>query len=58
MFEGVGTAMITPFNENEEVDYKSLRNFVKFQLTNKVDSLIVLGTTGKPQLLKMTKERE
>lgn len=47
MFEGVGTAMITPFNENEEVDYKSLRNFVKFQLTNKVDSLIVLGTTGE-----------
>lgn len=47
MFEGVGTAMITPFNENEEVDYESLRNFVKFQLTNKVDSLIVLGTTGE-----------
>lgn len=47
MFKGVGTAMITPFDENEEVDYESLRKFVKFQLTNNVDSLIVLGTTGE-----------
>lgn len=47
MFKGVGTAMITPFDENEEVDYESLKKFVKFQLTNNIDSLIVLGTTGK-----------
>lgn len=47
MFRGVGTAMITPFDENKEVDYESLRKFVKFQLTNNVDSLIVLGTTGE-----------
>jgi 4-hydroxy-tetrahydrodipicolinate synthase len=47
MFKGVGTAMITPFDENEEVDYESLKKFVKFQLTNNIDSLIVLGTTGE-----------
>jgi 4-hydroxy-tetrahydrodipicolinate synthase len=47
MFKGVGTAMITPFDENEEVDYESLKKIVKFQLTNNIDSLIVLGTTGE-----------
>lgn len=30
MFKGVGTAMITPFDENEEVDYESLKNLLNF----------------------------
>jgi len=47
MFTGVGTAMITPFDQEMNVDYNSLKSFVKYQLDNGVDSLIVLGTTGE-----------
>ncbi|SHE83214.1 dihydrodipicolinate synthase [Marinitoga hydrogenitolerans DSM 16785] len=46
MFKGVATAIITPFDENYEVDYKALEEFALFQM-NYVDGLVVLGTTGE-----------
>ena len=50
MFRGTGTAIITPFKEDYEVDYQSLRRFVSFQLKY-VDALIVLGTTGEAPIV-------
>ena len=47
MFQGTGTALITPFDEDLNVDYKDLKKLVKFQLDNKVNFLVVLGTTGE-----------
>jgi 4-hydroxy-tetrahydrodipicolinate synthase len=47
MFQGTGTALITPFDEDLNVDYNDLKKLVKFQLDNKVDFLVVLGTTGE-----------
>lgn len=47
MFRGTGTAIITPFDDNLNVDYSSLKKFVRFQVENNVDALIVLGTTGE-----------
>lgn len=46
MVRGVGTAMITPFRENE-VDYEALKKFVRYQIENGVHFLLVLGTTGE-----------
>ncbi|PNR95413.1 4-hydroxy-tetrahydrodipicolinate synthase [Petrotoga olearia] len=57
MFTGVGTAMITPFDKEINVDYNSLKSFVKYQLDNGVDSLIVLGTTGEAPAIE-EEERE
>jgi 4-hydroxy-tetrahydrodipicolinate synthase len=47
MFQGTGTALITPFDDDLNVDYNDLKKLVKFQLDNKVDFLVVLGTTGE-----------
>lgn len=47
IFEGVGTALITPFNENG-VDTQSLERIVNDQITAGVNALIVCGTTGEP----------
>lgn len=47
MFKGVGTALITPFNESG-IDYQSLDKLIDYQLKANVDALIVLGTTGEP----------
>ena len=47
MFEGTGTALITPFDENYDIDYSALENLVNKQLDNNIDSLIILGTTGE-----------
>ncbi|KAF2956971.1 4-hydroxy-tetrahydrodipicolinate synthase [Marinitoga sp. 38H-ov] len=56
MFKGVGTAIITPFKEDYNVDYDALEKFVDFQLKF-VDALIVLGTTGEAPTIN-EKDRE
>lgn len=48
MFNGTGTALITPFFENGKIDYKSLDNLIEFQISNNIDALVILGTTGEP----------
>lgn len=51
MFKGVGTALITPFNQDLSVDYNSIRKIVDFQIANKIDALVVLGTTGESPVI-------
>lgn len=46
MFEGIYTALVTPF-KNGEVDYKSLKNLVKDQLDKKITGFVVHGTTAE-----------
>ena len=64
MFQGVGTAIITPFiNRTEgsgirsEVDYNALEKFCEFQILNGVNALIVLGTTGEAPSVDATERR-
>jgi 4-hydroxy-tetrahydrodipicolinate synthase len=47
IFKGAGTALVTPFNINGEVDYNSLKKILQFQTENKIDAVILLGTTGE-----------
>ena len=62
---GVGVALITPFDQNHEIDYDGLHRLITFTSENGVDYLVVQGTTGetstttsqeKADLLKFTKE--
>ena len=41
------TAMITPFNNDLEVDYKEISKLVNYLIDHKTDGLVVLGTTGE-----------
>ncbi|MGM0378438.1 MAG: 4-hydroxy-tetrahydrodipicolinate synthase [Bacillota bacterium] len=50
-FNGLYTAMITPFTQNDEVDYERLEKNVEYQIENGVDGLLALGTTGEPPTL-------
>ncbi|MGQ9856201.1 MAG: 4-hydroxy-tetrahydrodipicolinate synthase [Fervidobacterium sp.] len=56
MFEGVGTAIVTPFR-NGEVDYETYRELVRWQVENGVKAIIVAGTTGEGATLTI-EERE
>jgi 4-hydroxy-tetrahydrodipicolinate synthase len=49
--KGVGVALITPFNEDESVDYEALVRLVDYQIQNNTDYLVVLGTTGETPTL-------
>ena len=46
MFKGTGTALITPFNK-EGIDYRNYGRFIDWQIDQKVEFLVVLGTTGE-----------
>lgn len=49
--KGMGVALITPFNEDESVDFASLGRLVDFQISNGTDYLVVLGTTAETPTL-------
>lgn len=55
MFRGCGTALITPF-KNNEIDFESLDRLIDNQIANGIDALFVLGTTGEPAT--MTEEEK
>lgn len=50
-FRGLATALVTPFNESEEVDYETLKNLVEWQIQNGVDAIVPVGTTGESATL-------
>ena len=54
---GMGVALITPFKEDESVDFDALKKLVEFQIKNGTDYLVVLGTTAEtPTLTEDEKE--
>lgn len=58
MFKGMGVALITPFKEDESVDYNALGRLVDFQLQNDTDYLVVLGTTAETPTLNESEKHE
>lgn len=46
-FKGTGVAIVTPFNKDHTVDYKSLNKLVDFIIKGGVEYIVVLGTTGE-----------
>ncbi len=57
-FKGMGIALITPFTKAGAVDYDALRRLLDYQLTNGVDFLCILATTGEtPCLTEFEKQQ-
>ena len=44
---GMGVALITPFNDNGNVDHIALAKIVDFNINNGADYLVISGTTGE-----------
>lgn len=56
--KGVGVALITPFNEDESVDFESLGKLVDYQVQSGTDYIVALGTTAEtPTLTEEEKEK-
>lgn len=58
MFKGVGTALITPFKENGDVDYELFEKILDNQLENEIDALVVLGTTGESPTVHLEERKK
>ena len=48
---GTGVAIVTPFNKNKEVDYKSLGKLIDYIIEGGVQYIVTLGTTGETPVL-------
>jgi dihydrodipicolinate synthase len=56
--KGMGVALITPFKEDERVDYDALNRLIDYQLQNGTDYLVVLGTTAETPTLTEKEKKE
>ncbi len=57
IFKGCGTAIITPFNKNG-VNFEEFKNLIEFQIENKVDAIIVCGTTGESSTMTLEEKKQ
>ena len=56
IFKGSGVALVTPFNQDMQIDFDALASLVEYQIDNGTDFLVVQGTTGElPTLSKSEK---
>ena len=59
IFEGVATALYTPFNPiNKSVDYGAFSRLINRQLSANVNALVALGTTGEAATITEEERRE
>lgn len=47
VFTGAGVAIVTPFDENNNVNYNKLAELIDFQIENSTDAIVICGTTGE-----------
>jgi 4-hydroxy-tetrahydrodipicolinate synthase len=50
--QGCGTALVTPFTDTGEVDYRALRDLVEWQVAEGIDFLVPCGSTGEAQTME------
>lgn len=54
--QGTGVALVTPFKANEDIDFDALGKLIDFNISNGVEYVVSLGTTGEtPTLSKEEK---
>ena len=54
---GMGVALITPFKEDDSIDFDALARLLESQIQNGTDYLVVLGTTGETPSLTEEEKR-
>lgn len=57
-FIGTGVALITPFNEDLTIDFKSLEQLIEHNIANGTDYLVISGTTGESATITADEKRE
>ena len=53
MLNGIFTAIVTPFNEDGSLDFKSLDRLIEFQIESGIDGIVPVGTTGESPTLSL-----
>ncbi len=56
-FVGTGVAIVTPFKDNLEIDFEALEKQIEHLISNNINYLVVLGTTGE-SVTQTNKEKD
>ena len=57
-FHGTGVALVTPFNADNTVDFESLGRLLDYVIDNKVEFIVLYGTTGEPVTQSKAEQKE
>ncbi len=57
IFKGCGTAIATPFTDSG-VNFEEFKKLIEDQIANKVDAIIVCGTTGESSTMTLEERKE
>jgi 4-hydroxy-tetrahydrodipicolinate synthase len=55
-FRGAFTALITPMTDSDEIDYDGFRRLIEFQISEGIDGIVPMGTTGENPTLSESEE--
>lgn len=53
IFSGISTAIITPFNENLDINFNKLEELLEYQIKSGIKSITIAGTTGESSVLNI-----
>ena len=56
--KGLGTALVTPFTANGNIDFQALNTLIEHQVTGGTDYLVILGTTSEVPTLTQEEQDE
>ncbi len=58
IFKGAATAIVTPFDDNLNVNYSKFKELIEFQISNGIKAIVVCGTTGESSTLTTEEKKE
>jgi 4-hydroxy-tetrahydrodipicolinate synthase len=57
-FKGTGVALVTPFYDDYQIDFESLKRLIDHIISGGADYLVVLGTTGEAATLTAAEKKQ
>lgn len=58
LFKGSGVAIVTPFNQDGNIDYSSYEHLLEWHVKEGTDAIIVCGTTGEAATMEVSEKKQ
>ncbi len=58
LFTGSAVAIVTPMDDNLEINYDKLAELIEWQIAEKTDAIVIAGTTGETPTLSEEEHKE
>ena len=56
--KGSGVALITPFNDDNTINYNKVNELIEYHIENNTDFIVVCGTTGESATLSLEEKKK